>query len=304
MRASSWKSPLAAAAAIAAAAAFLLPPRPAAADVPSPGGGPPWVKPADAVAAIAGAIAKPDPKAPAGTGRVVALVEKGDPAKDGAAIRDGLLKAGFTVLDDRSEPGGFAVTFEAKTGERVRVAISAYQGAISLVAKPAKPKLPGACVPIPKVDRPVYVNSSGIDQEGERRHGQTFWGFKMVRLVDVDGDGLDDAFVPVAKQHACPEEVSWRVYAVRGACGHDLGVVGPGSLDHADAIAAPLDASGFRPLVLTAESAKLGNQRPPLPEHTTTTRSFAVRRGAYAQTATKQQTGVCHHCGTWSCRSP
>jgi len=302
MRASSWKSPLAAAA-IAAAAAFLLPPRPAAGDVPSPGG-PPWVKPADAVAAIAGAIAKPDPKAPAGTGRVVALVEKGDPSKDGALIRDGLVKAGFTVLDDQSEPGGFVVTLEAKTGERVRVAIGAYQGAISLVAKPAKPKLPGACVPIPKVDRPVYVTSGAINQDGEFVQGTTFWGFKTVRQVDVDGDGLDDAFVPVAKQHACPEEVSWRVYVVRGACGHDLGVVGPGSIDHAAAIAGPLDASGFRPLVLTAKSAKLGNQRPPLPEHTTTTRSFAVRRGAYAQTTTTQRTGVCHHCGTWSCRSP
>jgi hypothetical protein len=275
---------------------LLLSPRPAAAD-------PPWVKPANAVSAITAALAKPDPKAPAGAGRVVALVEKGDPAKDGAAIRADLVKAGFTILDDRSEPDSFAVTFEAKTGERVRVALGPYQGQISVVAKPAATKLPGPCVPIPNVDAPVYVTSSAINQDGDFVQGTNFWGFKTVRLVDVDGDGLDDAFVPVAKKNACPEEVSWRVYAVRGTCGHDLGVVGPGSLDHAASIATPLDASGFRPLVLVAESSKHG-KKSPVPEHTTTTRSFAVRRGAYAQTNITQRSGICHHCATWTCNSP
>lgn len=264
--------------------------------------GDPWVKPAAAVAAITDAIAKVDPTTPAGAGRVVARIEKGDAAKDGAAIRDGLVKAGFTILDDQSEPGLFTVTFGAKTGERVRVAISAYLGTITLVAKPSKTRPPGPCVAIPSADHPVYVNSSAINQEGEIGHGQTFWHFKTRRLTDVDGDGLDDAFVPIAKRNACPEEVTFRVYAVRGTCGHDLGVVGPGAIDHAAVIAVPLDASGFRPLVLTAESSRFG--RRPIPEHTTTTRRFEVRRGAYVQVDAKQRSGTCHHCATWSCRSP
>jgi hypothetical protein len=286
-------------AAAATAMAVAAAPRVAAADAPVDA---PWVKPAAAPRAIADAIASADPKAPAGAGRLVARLEKGDPAKDGAAIRDALVKGGFTVLDDRSEPGLFVVTLEAKAGQRVRVALDAYSGSITLVARPAKTTPPGACVAIPSVDHPVYVNSSGVDQEGELRHGQTFWGFATRRLTDVDGDGRDDAFVPVAKKHACPEQVAWRIYAVRGGCGHDLGVVGPGSLDHAAAITVPLDASGFRPLVVVAESTAHGKRG--IPEHTTITRRFEVRRGAYVQVDTKQRTGVCHHCATWHCNSP
>ena len=92
------------------------------------------------------------------------------------------------------------------------------------------------------------------------------------------------------------------MYAVRGTCGHDLGVVGPGAIDHTAVIASPLDASGFRPLVLTAESS--GSGKRPIPEHTTTTRRFEVRRGAYMLVDTKQRSGTCHHCATWYCRSP
>lgn len=270
-------------------------PRVAAADDP-------WIKPAGAVAAIRDAVARVDPKAPAGAGRLVARIENSDPAGDGAAIRDALLKAGFTVVHDRTEPGHFVATFEARTGERVRVALDAAGGAITLVAKPSRTRPPGACVAIPSVDHPVRVHSSAIDQEGELRHGQTFWGFKTARLVDVDGDGIDDAFVPVAKKHACPEDVSWRVYVVRGSCGHDLGVIGPGSIDHASAIARPLDASGFRPLVLTAEKTRTGKRG--VPDHITTTRKFEVRGGTYTQVDASQRTGTCHHCATWYCRSP
>jgi hypothetical protein len=264
--------------------------------------GDPWIKPAAAVAAITDAIAKADPAAPAGAGRVIARIEKGDPAGDGAAIRDGLVRAGFTVLDDRSEPGLFVVTLEARTGARVRVDVNAHLGTITLVARPSRAKPPGACVAIPSAEHQVYVNSSAIDQEGEIRHGQTFWHFKTRRLTDVDGDGLDDAFVPIAKRNACPAEVSFRVYAVRGTCGHDLGVVGPGAIDHAAVIASPPDGSGFRPLVLTAERTRFGRRS--IPEHTTTTRRFEVRRGAYVLIDTKQRSGTCHHCATWSCRSP
>ncbi|HWO26789.1 MAG TPA: hypothetical protein VNO30_49005 [Kofleriaceae bacterium] len=277
------------------AMAIAASPRLAAADAP-------WIAPSAAAGAIIDAAGKPDPKALVGAGVLVARLEKGDPAKDGAAIRGALVKAGFTLLDDRSEPGLFVATLEAKSGARVRVALDAYQGSITLVARPAKTTPPGACVAIPSVDHPVYVNSSVITHDGELADGQTFWGFKTRRLADVDGDGIDDAFVPVAKKHACPEAVAWRVYAVRGSCGHDLGVVGPGSIDHAAVIATPLGASGVRPLVLVAETTAHGRRG--VPEHTTTTRRFEVRRGAYALVDTKQLTGACHHCGTWTCHSP
>ena len=91
------------------------------------------------------------------------------------------------------------------------------------------------------------------------------------------------------------------MFVVRGACGHDLGVIGPGSFAF-DAGTTAIDASGFRPFVMSAEQTQLGKDG--TPEMKTTIRRFAVKRGKYAQADRKVSTGVWHHCSTWHCTSP
>jgi hypothetical protein len=91
------------------------------------------------------------------------------------------------------------------------------------------------------------------------------------------------------------------VFVARGNCGHDLGVIGPGTFQW-DAATAAIDASGFRPFTMEAQTGRLGKRG--IPEMTTTTRRFAVKRGKYAQVEIKSSTGVCHHCATWHCNSP
>ena len=70
-----------------------------------------------------------------------------------------------------------------------------------------------------------YARSHAINQDGERGEGSTFWDYKTERLHDVDGDGIDDAFVPVARTkagklkaigaaaaaEAVPESITWFV---------------------------------------------------------------------------------------------
>jgi hypothetical protein len=263
------------------------------------------VKLDDAGRAITDAIAKVDFRnARFGETLTIDTIGAVDPAKpvDTKVLRANLAKQKLKVIDDRTYGNATVITVEGANGSRARITVDQGGGAITLTARPANPTLPGKCVPIPDVKHPVYVNSSAIDQSGEQGHGQTFWDYKTERIHDVDGDGLADAFVPVAKtKNACPEDVSLRVFVVRGACGHDLGVIGPGSFQF-DAGTAAIDASGFRPFTMETQKSKHGKKR--IPEMTTTLRRFGVKAGKYKQLDSKSTTGVCHHCATWSCSAP
>ena len=170
--------------------------------------------------------------------------------------------------------------------------------ALLLLVVPGVAAADKACVAIPQVTHNVYVTSRGINDLGESHEGTTHWVLSSTREVDVDGDGVLDVLVPQpANKDTCPEQVMWKVYAVRGKCGRELGTIGPGSLA---APALPADASGFRPLVMTSQTAAYGKRG--TPELTTTTRSFAVQHGHYEQTAVDTKTGVCHHCSVWHCQ--
>ena len=271
---------------------LLLVPAIAAAD-------PPTIEPAEIVAVVAKALATVDAKATPGTAVVIAHLEKLDVAKQAPAVRSALAK--LAVVEDRSESGTTVITVEGSTKARAVIVLAAERGAISVVAKPTAVKPPGACVAIPNVAPvEVDVHSSAIDDRGDHREGSTFWRMASGRLFDLDGDALADAFVPIApKTGVCPEDFSYRVYVMRGACGHDLGVVGPGSFPW-NAAAVPLDASGYRPL--TVEWRKSSHGARGIPELTTTTRTFAVKGTTYKQTSVQTSTGTCHHCGVWHCR--
>lgn len=267
----------------------------------------PWIEPAAVVEALVTATATIDPTTPAGGATVLARVANADTTAI-ASVRAALAKTTFVVLEDVTERTGAMWTVEATSGARATIRLSATSGSIIVTARPVTKKLPGACVAIPSARHEVDVNSTGVDQEGERRSSTRRWSLSSTRLADVDGDGLLDVFVPIApSKTACPEAVSWRVYVARGTCGHVLGVVGPGSLD-LGAAAAPLDASGFRPLVLSAQTAAYEQtrvpERSPVPVMTTTTRSFAVKRGRYARVAETKRDGRCHHCAVWRCTPP
>ncbi|MBA3503300.1 MAG: hypothetical protein M4D80_12140 [Myxococcota bacterium] len=263
------------------------------------------VKLDDAAQTITDAIAKIDLKlARFGETLSVETIAALDPSKpvDTKTLRANLAKQKLKVIDDRTYGNATVITIQAANGARARITVDQGGGAITLTARPANPTLPGKCVAIPDVKHPVYVNSSAINQSGDRGRGQTFWDYKTERIHDVDGDGIADAFVPVAKaKNACPEEVAFRVFVMRGACGHDLGVIGPGSFQF-DAGTAAIDASGFRPFTMEAQKSKQGKRG--IPEMTTTVRRFGVKAGKYKQLDSKSTTGVCHHCATWNCSAP
>lgn len=255
--------------------------------------------------ALAAALAKVDPAhAKAGETLLVASIAKPAPRPDEApvpmALRATIARHGWKVIDGYEQTGTIAITIEAASGVRARIAVGPTGGTIMVIPRPSKTKAPGRCVAIPSATHPVVVHSSGVDQRGEMLHGQTFWEFKTSRLHDVDGDGILDAFVPIAKKHACPEQVSFRVFVVRGSCGHDVGVIGPGSFEP-DADRTPLDASGFRPFTMTSRSSKMGARF--VPEMTTTRRRFAFAKRSYVQRSVDRRTGRCHHCATWGCTS-
>ncbi|HLL22676.1 MAG TPA: hypothetical protein VK427_11115 [Kofleriaceae bacterium] len=225
-----------------------------------------------------------------------------DPAKpvDTAPLRAALAKQKLKVVADDPHGNEVVLTVEGANGARAMIAVGQGGGSITMTARPVTAKLPGRCVVPPTVRHPVTVSATGVDRRGERSRSEIVWNLETTPLMDVDGDAIADVFVPVAKSpDACPEAVEYRVFAMRGACGHDVGVVGPGSFA-ADAGTTARDRSGFRPLVLRAATTRMGKQR--LPEMTTTTRTFAVKHATYVEVDRKASTGVCHHCATWTCR--
>lgn len=276
----------------------LLVPGLAAADAPN-------VQLAGAAKAIADAAATVDLRhARFGETLTIATIAPLDPAKpvDTKPLRDELAKHKLKIIDDRTHGAGAVITVEAANGVRARVAVDQGGGTVAMTARPTTAPPPGKCVPVPQARHPVTVHSRGTNQRGESSEGSSFWDYKTEHLHDVDGDAIADAFVPVAKtKTACPEDVAFRVYVMRGACGHDVGVIGPGSFQW-DAATVALDASGFRPFTMEAQSSKRGKRG--IPEMTTTTRRFAVKRGKYVQVDIKRTTGVCHHCATWHCSAP
>jgi hypothetical protein len=258
---------------------------------------PPTIKPAEIEGVVAKAIANADPKAPLGTSVVIAKLEKLDVAREAKALRD---KLAGTIVDDRDDGGATVLVVEGANKARVVIALAPEHGGIAVVAKPVVKKLAGACVAIPKVAPiEVDVNSSGVNHDGELTHGSSFWRMDTGRFIDVDGDAIGDMLVPIPpKTGVCPEDFTYRVYAMRGSCGHDLGVVGPGNFQW-DAATVPLDASGFRPITMEQRKARRGARG--IPEMTTKLRVFAVKGKAYAGKLVNDSTGTCHHCGVWHC---
>lgn len=264
---------------------------------------PPWVAPTELVKLIVEELSGADPaKAKPGEARRVAyVIEHKAPKALGEELREALTAEGLRLIDEVYQVEQAALTVEATNGARALVRLEGRYGEIFVIAKPSATKAPGACAAIPSRAHEVYVHALAIRQDGELGESSKLWRLSTRRLVDVDGDAILDALVPVYKEGQCPEEGFWTVYAVRGRCGHLLGQVGPGLLEPG-AITIPLDASGFRPLSFASELRDLGPRG--LPLIVTTTTGFAVSKGRYKQTKRERHEGECHHCATTWCSAP
>jgi hypothetical protein len=253
--------------------------------------------PAAVVDAVGRAIATRDAGAPKGAGNKLAAVAK-TTAAERTAIRDALAKA-HRLIDNRAVGDALVLTVEGKSGARARIALGNDGGEIVVIANPSTVKPPGACVAVPQSKHPLYVHGSAINQDGELHESTTFWGFQTERIFDVDGDGVLDAFVPVAQQFDCPEDIQWRVFVIRGSCGHDVGIVGKGAIAPDDP--STPDVAGYRVLVVKSESTR--NGKGPIPEmtNTATTFAFSPKLGRYDQMRVESHSGVCHHCARWHC---
>jgi hypothetical protein len=169
----------------------------------------------------------------------------------------------------------------------------------------APSSLTSPCVPVPKVSFAILEEQTGIDWQGHRFSGLARWAFETSHDYDVDADGELDAFVPERpspKGRGCPGDVSRAVYVMRGACGHRVGVVGPG-LPRSDAVDAAPDASGFR--ILTFYEATPTVAKVHVVEFDTREIRFAFERGAYRRLDPRSERvehGSCEHCATGTCR--
>jgi hypothetical protein len=240
--------------------------------------------------------AKIDPRSPRGARKIVARIEKADIAIDGKALRAALAKLPVTVLEDREEDGALIVTVAAASGARAAIVLGPDGGGIAVTARPGIAKPPGACVPIANARYQGTVIYNAIDDRGSHRRSEREWEVDTRRLLDVDGDGLIDVFVPEpASSASCPDEFSYRVFVVRGACGHELGVVGPGQVMPD---ASPLGSTGYR-AIRTHEASSRSNSR--IPNKTTIARTFELVAGAYKLTDKQTSGGQCHHCARWHC---
>src|SRR5262249_31885393 len=158
-------------------------------------------------------------------------------------VRAAIAKLPVTIVDEREEQNMLVLVVQAKSGARATIALGKDGGGIATTMRPTTSKPPGACVAIPQVSHRVYVRSGGVNDSGEFHESTRSWELDTTRMLDVDGDGISDVFVPVAPNaDACPGAVSWRVFVIRGTCGHDVGVVGPGDRSD-DAHTVPLAPS-------------------------------------------------------------
>jgi hypothetical protein len=265
------------------------------ADVPS-------VSERDAIATLSAVIAKPDAKAAAGAATKIAWIDKiADAEATDKAWRFALATAKLTIIWEEVDAGSINYVVEAPNKARATITANIWStGDIWVIAKPILgKKMRGACVAVPQVVHPFYIVSNGVNNDGERYSKRGDDEMRTRTEVDVDGDAIPDSFVPAPpSKNACRHDTPYRVYVMRGTCGHEAGVVGPGWSER-DVLATPPDASGLRPLTMTAEHTETSSSR--IPESVRTTRSFVATNGRYALKSKNTTRGVCHHCAVLTC---
>lgn len=225
--------------------------------------------------------------------------------------------ASWTVIDEgeRHAQARFATLEEAPGGRRVLMSLEAVwgeagrlRGTLEEVASPrALARLPGACLPIPAASFSWQISSSTIGHDGELYSDSRRQTATTTRMVDLDGDGVLEAFVPVARwgkgprQVAdCPDDLRWDVWIVRGQCGHLVGRV-EGETPAHDTWKTPIGPSGLRELVMESEQSSHTERLPRL-DHFARRHRFNGK--GYVKIGEKRSGGTCHHCASWWCQGP
>ncbi|MBX3274062.1 MAG: hypothetical protein KF729_27600 [Sandaracinaceae bacterium] len=209
-----------------------------------------------------------------------------------------------TVLEE--DATSVTAHLDAADGARGYVSLGAgsarVHGSLGWVARPAPPALPGRCVEPPRVDVRVLVHGREANPRPEHRDGaEVAWRFTTTRALDLDADGRLDVVVPRVSARACPHEVAYDLYVMRGACGHLVGrtlgfptVTGP-------------PGAGLRELTSQRRWAEITDPtRPPGPENVATLHEVATpyvaRAGRYRAGTPVARSGICHHCAISRCR--
>jgi len=128
------------------------------------------------------------------------------------------------------------------------------------------------------------------------------FALRTLRSYDLDGDGAMDALVPSLAPGACPHEVDYAVYVMRGECGHHVGrITGQPSLTEER-------HGGFFDLRATRRWAAITDPlSAPGPENVATlhevTVPWSVRDGRYVPGQPDVSAGICHHCAMSECRT-
>ena len=89
-------------------------------------------------------------------------------------------------------------------------------------------RLKGRCVKIRGRRFEIYVHPHAGMGHGPPRHHSPRrrsipWDYRTTYEFDLDGDGVLDAMVPIARKAHCPRDVKRDIYIMRGNCGHWVG---------------------------------------------------------------------------------
>lgn len=132
-----------------------------------------------------------------------------------ATFRCGAMRAALVSLASEGEGGPLKGTFAFARGA-------------------AETALKGACIPIPRPSWVVEKRVAGIDWQGHSFAYESTSRVTTTFPIDVDGDGMWDAFVPskprTGEGSPCTDELAHDVYLVRGSCAIHVGRIGPGTL--------------------------------------------------------------------------
>ena len=214
-----------------------------------------------------------------------------------------LTEAGYVF--DPECTWGFDTTCRLRWDDRVatllaRTPTGADYEWVELHLRPAglKPRerLPGRCVAPPQRSRASVVDSGGIDQNGDSRRRIDDDPLQTRPTFDLDGDGVADVLVPLARGGPCPWQVPHDVYVMRGDCGHRVGTI-VGEVVH-DTKVARFD-HGLR--VVTTEAVWSALERGAAPIRHERTRQYAFDGRKLRKRTDEERTIECHHCGIERC---
>ncbi len=198
---------------------------------------------------------------------------------------------GYTVIGEHRGKRSWSTSLAHPSGPRVMLEMHDARDRLQLSARAVTrplppPPLPGPCVPVPEVEFQIK------EKIGDGMFPT--WYFTRHEL-DLDGDGVLDAQVPLASGVQCGDDVRYALYVMRGACGHRVGTVGPGLIASNDGFAPT--AGGLKPLRTWIHRYTAG-------KIVKGERNYTFATGTYRESDAKQTEEPCDVCKAQVCTGP